>query len=143
LAAAAEDGQLDIVRFLVELDASIEVADNHRDTALQRSICGTYYSTAQFLLEHAGANIESVGKDGKTARELLIGHLLDVEAGKYLFAHIGETRELLTALLRVMVLRGALPPIQRDFFAPALLTPENTRVMQEGTRLRVFLLQQR
>jgi hypothetical protein len=150
LIATAKQGDLDIMRFPVEDGASIGVTDNFRDIkiALQQSCCFGNYSTAQLFMEHAGANIESVIQggvnNGKAAWELLIDRLVCFEAATFVEGmYEDEDAEALTALLSVMVLRGAPPPIQRQSFSPALLSPEDVRVVQEGARLRTYTLQQR
>jgi ankyrin repeat protein len=149
LIIAANMGMLDMVRCLVELSASIELVDNAGQTALNSS--AFQGSTMQFLLEHAGASIKSVDYTGQTAWELLNYHLLRAEEDLRIFLEDGEEIDqnrddpaAPTALLRVMVLRGA-PPFddpQRPFchsISAALLSPENARVVQEGARLRVRL----
>jgi hypothetical protein len=75
----------------------------------------------QHLLEEAGASMEDVNYDDQTFWDLLIANYYDEEE---------EEPAALPNLLGAMVLRAVRPP------APvALLSPERTRVVQEGTRL--------
>jgi ankyrin repeat protein len=127
---AAKEGNLDMVRCLVELGASIEIMDGYGNTALLLSAGHGHYATVQFLLEKAGANINAIVDDGGTVWDLITGHI------KYGAADAAEEANpaALTSLLRVMVLREDPPPA-----LIALLSPDNTRVVQEGARLRARL----
>jgi hypothetical protein len=127
---AAKEGDLDMVRCLLELGASIEIMDGYGNTALLLSARHGLCATVQFLLEEAGANINAIVDDGGTVWDLITGHI------KYGAADAAEEANpaALTSLLRVMVLREDPPPA-----LIALLSPDNTRVVQEGARLRARL----
>jgi hypothetical protein len=138
LLAAVGEGheKLAIVRCLVEFGASIEAVDRHGDTALLASARNGHYSTMQFLLEHAGANFDTVSRAGFSIWFVLCDCLLhDVTY----FANENNPAAL-TPLLRVMVLRGD-PPRKKKVVRKGLLllSPENVRVVQEGARLRARL----
>jgi hypothetical protein len=126
LSMAAHRGHLPVVRCLVELGANIEAVDEDSDTALLMSAHNGCYAKMQYLLEETGANVDDVNNNGKTVWNLLSGHLdpLAVPLGS------DEDPVGLTALLRVLVLRGAPPPA-----LVALLSPEHARVVQEGAWL--------
>jgi ankyrin repeat protein len=126
LMVASKSKELAVVQCLVELGASVNLADSSNFTALHASAELGRYSTMEFLLEHAGANLDAVTIDGATLWDLLGGYLRR-------HVHLGAI-ESLTSLLRVMVLRG-VPP---DTLA-TLLSPENARVVYDGARLRAQL----
>jgi hypothetical protein len=69
--------------------------------------------------------MEHVNNNGKTAWDLLVGHLEEPT---------NDDLAALTALLKVVVLRDAPPTA-----LVALLSPELARVVQEGARLRARL----
>jgi hypothetical protein len=126
---AAHMGNLAVVRCLVEEGASVGAVNRWGDTPLLESAHVGYYSIMQYLLEEADATMDDVNSDRESSwdRLLLMVHM-DValnDDGK-IAALIG--------LLRVLVLRGALPPALVD-----LLSPEPARVVQEGARLRARL----
>jgi hypothetical protein len=132
LIAAAAQGSLAVVRCLIELGARVAAVDNSGDTALLESALNGRYAVTQYLLEEAGANIQDVTNDGETLWDHLGEHLgdhLDDDDDE-----VEANSDELTALLRVMVLRGAPPPA-----LVALLSPEPARVVQEGARLRARL----
>jgi hypothetical protein len=127
LVAAAQEGNLDVVRCLVGFGASIEVAGSDFETALLVSARKGHHSTMQFLLEHTGANIDYTSRAGRTVWDLLClykDHLNNDE----------NNPAALTALLHVMVLRGDPPPTLGN-----LIPPENALVLQEGAWLRARL----
>jgi ankyrin repeat protein len=66
LMVASHSKELAVVRCLVELGASIKLADSSNFTALHASAELGRYSTMEFLLEHAGANFDCVTIDGAT-----------------------------------------------------------------------------
>jgi hypothetical protein len=127
LIIAASMGNIGVVRCLVELRARIEAVDCVGNTALLESAFNGRFSTMQYLLEEAGANMDDVNNDGASVWDLLLENFeADVEDE-------GD-HAALTDLLRVMVLRDApLPALV------ALLSPEPARVVQEGARLRMRL----
>jgi hypothetical protein len=132
LIVAAKNGCSDLVRLLVELGAEVGAEDEYGYTALNISARDGHYPTTQYLVEDAGANMEDVNKDGNNAWAYLIVDLeLDADDND---DEVEEDHAALTALLRVLVLRGAPPPA-----LVALLSPEPARVVQEGTRLRARL----
>jgi hypothetical protein len=128
LIMAASTDHPALVRCLVELGTEVGAVVNLGDTALLVSARDRHYSTMWYLLEEAGASMEDVNKGGHNVWSLLIVHLENVARGY-------EVEILaLTGLLRVLVLRGApLPALV------ALLSPEPTRVVQEGAQLRARL----
>jgi hypothetical protein len=130
--AAAQMGKLDVMRLLVELGASTELEDNDHDNAFIASTWDGRYSTMQFLLEHADANVDSVSSVGATVWDLLHRNL------SFTVDLIRNDSADLTALLRVMVLRGDPPPSVQGSLLD-LFSPEDARVIQEGTRLRARL----
>jgi hypothetical protein len=129
LMVAARRGTLAMVRCLVQLGAEVGATNANGDTALLGSAGSGRYATTRYLLEQAGANMEDVNNDGATVWDLLMGHLEKPNRRSEV-----EDTESLTALLRVMVLRGVPPPA-----LVALLSPEPARVVQEGARLRARL----
>jgi hypothetical protein len=133
LSIAASMGNRGVVRGLVHLGARLEAVDRDGDTALLVGARNGHYATVRYLLEEAGASIDDVTNDVVTVWDFLTDHLenaadTDEEEGDE------EDPAALTGLLRVMVLRGAPPPA-----LVALLSPEPTRVVQEGARLRAWL----
>jgi hypothetical protein len=84
----------------------------------------------QYLVEEGGADMDDVNNQGETVWDLLRVHF---EA----LRQYGEEEtdpSGLTGLLRVLVLRGGAPPA-----LVALLSPEDTYMVQEGARLRARL----
>jgi hypothetical protein len=130
LIMAAIEGNLASVRCLIKLGAHIGAVDDDGDTALLVSARNGHYSAMRYLLEGAGANMDDVNDYKQTVWVALIVHL-DEEAAKY---GMEEDPLALAGLLRVLVLRGAPPPV-----LVALLSPEPARVVQEGARLRARL----
>jgi hypothetical protein len=123
-------GKLDTVQCLIGLGASIEAVDCEGDTALLCAASKVQCSTMKCLLEHAGANFESVNNAGKTIWDLLMDYQYHhLEAYDELYSPVA-----LPAILRVMVLRGDPPPTLMKF-----LSPENARLVEEGARLRARL----
>jgi hypothetical protein len=81
----------------------------------------------RYLLEEAVANMDDVNNKGESVWDTLTRHLDEVHKEK-------SDTAALTCILRVLVLRGALPPT-----LVALLSPEPARVVQEGAQLRARL----
>jgi hypothetical protein len=130
---AAGLGYLAVVRCLVEKGARIGAVNFLGNTALLESALHGRYTTVQYLLEEADANMDDVNNDGVNVWDMLVQNLEDAanddgEEG------VEDDLQPLTGLLRVMVLRGAPPPA-----LVALLSPEPARVVQEGARLRARL----
>jgi hypothetical protein len=96
------------------------------DTALLKSAREGHYSTMQYLLEHADANLGAI-KRGDTVWDFMTYH---VQRGN----RMKSNPAALIALMRVIVLRGAPPPA-----LVALLLPEIACVVQEGARLQAQL----
>jgi hypothetical protein len=126
---AAHDGNLAVVRCLLELGAEVGAVNKFGDTTLLTSALAGRYSTTQFLLEHRDANIDDVNNGGETVWGLLTDHLKYLEEWEDL-----EDLGARSGLLRVLALRGALPPA-----LVALLSPEDINMVQEGARLRARL----
>jgi hypothetical protein len=78
------------------------------------------FTACQWLLEHGGADIADATNAGKTVWNML--------------PTLYNSIDLVTALLRVMMLKGDPPA---DFVAQ--LRPEHARVVVEGARLRAAL----
>jgi hypothetical protein len=130
LIMAASAGHLAVVRCLVECGAEVGAVDTDGNTALLKSARFGQCGTTQYLLEGAGANIDDANNDGHTLWTILIVHLAQVAYGD----EVEPDPLTLTGLLRVLVLRGALPPA-----LVALLSPEPARVVQEGAQLRALI----
>jgi hypothetical protein len=129
LILAADSDHLDVVQCLVtELGASIGNEDNHSGTALLVSARSGHYAILRWFLEHTDASMLVAKYAGGTVWDNLTYYLGDSNAES------DEDLVELTALLRVMVLRSAPPAT-----LVALLSPEPTRVVQEGARLRARL----
>jgi hypothetical protein len=128
LKSAAKNGHLTVVRCLVHLGAEVLTADSDGSTALLVSATNGHYPTTQYLLEEASANMDDVDNAGQTVWDMLTVHF-EGECDKGEIDPDGRTR-----LLRVMVLRGAPPPA-----LVALLSPEDTGIVQKGARLRARL----
>jgi hypothetical protein len=127
LIVAALSGHLSVVRCLINFGAEINAADRFGFTALLASVIEGHFSTGRFLLEEGGANMEDVNNRGETIWDMLTYERERVAGG----LEEEQDQPALTALLRVMVLRGAPPPALVD-----LLSPENARVVREGALLR-------
>jgi hypothetical protein len=97
LSTAAYEGHLPVVHCLVELGAEVEAADSEGYTALLISALGDQYSTMQYLLEEAGANVDHITEAGDTAWSLLIEHSKDDHDEEYDL--VARTGLLLVALL--------------------------------------------
>jgi hypothetical protein len=111
-----------LIWLLEEGGACITETDHEGYSVLLLAAWSGKLATCQWLLEHGEADIAEVNNAGKTVWDLVGGHLIrkNAIAG--------------TALLRVMVLKGA-PPAWRV----ALLRPEHAQVVEEGARLRAAL----
>jgi ankyrin repeat protein len=115
---------------LVEVGASTEVMDGiNGNTALLVTALQGFYHKMQYLIEHAGANMEAVNNYGETMWDLLTNSVKLMDEDYGFDPDRRETAQLI-ALLRVLVLRDAPPPA-----LVALLPPEPARVVQEGARL--------
>jgi hypothetical protein len=101
-------------------------ADRNVDTVLLKSAREGHYSTMQYLLEDADANIGAIRR-GDTVWDFMTYH---VQRGN----RMKSDPAALIALMRVIVLRGAPPPA-----LVALFLPEIACVVQEGARLRAQL----
>jgi ankyrin repeat protein len=142
LLSATSCGALAVVRCLVELGADIAAVNDEGDNALLKSIFNGHYPTTWYLVEKAGANMDDVDDDGRTAWDLLIRSLEEAaeEAAEEYGEEAADNDEVqeneaaLAGLLRYLVLHYALPPA-----LVALLSPESARVVQEGARLRARL----
>jgi serine/threonine-protein phosphatase 6 regulatory ankyrin repeat subunit B len=142
LFTALKKGTFEMVRCLVDLGANIEIRGGDGTSALFLSARRGQYATVQFLLEVAGADIDTVNNDGDTVWDCLTEHIeRGIEGDEE-----DDDPPALTALLRVMVLQVR----ETQHAAPALialLSPENVRVVQEGARLQArlpaYLLQRR
>jgi hypothetical protein len=127
---ALSNDDLAMVRCLVQLGATIAALNDDGDTALLVSARIASFPTMQYLLEEAGANINDANNRGRTVWDMLLRHFAQINRRVQ-----DETdTAALTALLRVMVPRGAPPPA-----LVALLSPEPAHVLQEGARLRARL----
>jgi hypothetical protein len=139
---------VDAMRCLVQLGARTGAVDSLGNTALIRCAEGAYLAKMQFLLEEGGAKMRDANNDGETVWDLLIEHVQEdkehlTAVEQRLIQHFDDEEEYeayvkssaeLTSLLRVLVLRDALPPT-----LVAHLSPEHARVAQEGSRLRARL----
>jgi hypothetical protein len=137
LNGAARRGYLAVVRYLVEFGARMGAADNRGNTALLVSAGLGRYATTRYLLEEGGGNIDDVSNGGDSVWDKLVDHLENAAGSDYdSDEEEGEDEDPLamTALLRVLVLRGAPPSA-----LVALLSPEPAHVVQEGARLRAWL----
>jgi hypothetical protein len=138
LQLAAESGKLATVIWLLqEGGSSIREANHHGWTAL---ICAAHFGRLElvaWLLEHGGADILNVTNHGYTVWDFLESYLVehDVEDEDVFDDDDPEyDATAVTALLRVMVLRGD-PPAELT----TRLAPEHVRVVQEGAMLRASL----
>jgi hypothetical protein len=135
LLLAAHSGHLAMLQWLLaEGGASITEMDNHGNTVLLCAASGGKHLTTRWLLEHGGADITEAGNDGRTVWDILAARY-DKDWDD------GDTTAAITALLRVMVLRGAPPAKLKN-----LLWPADTLVVQEGSlraRLPAYLARQR
>jgi hypothetical protein len=124
LHAASRHGYDDIVCVLVEGGANVAIMTNDGHSALSLAAVNCRILIMQHLLEHGKATIENATADGQS--------LWDVLSPR--FASATWTRKTvveMTALLRVMVLRGA-PPVE----VVAHMSREHALVVEEGARLR-------
>jgi hypothetical protein len=125
-AARGSQPLLTLIWLLEEGGARITDKDHEGNSALL--LAARNLTACQWLLEHGGADVADITNDGRTIWNMLERHWLNTSGPPCCL-----TTEL-TALLRVMVLKGD-PPI--DFVAQ--LTPEHARVVEEGARLRAAL----
>jgi hypothetical protein len=87
-------------------------------------------TTVQYLLEHGGSNINDTNNRNESVWDLLQWHL---KVGGTLYGPVNDAATV-TALLRVMVVRGDPPPE-----LTARLSLDHALVVQEGARLRAKL----
>jgi hypothetical protein len=122
-----------LISLLNESGASLAETDHRGNSALLTAAANGKKTTVIWLLEHGGADIAEANNAGQTVWELLtptIDYGVFVKGRK-------ERSAAVTALLRVMVVRGS-PPAR-------LVTqlrgdrPEHARVIEEGVRLRAAL----
>jgi hypothetical protein len=112
---------------LKEGGARITERDHEGYTALLLGTMKGNFTVCQWLLEHGGANIAETADNGRTVWTMLGSHLFEANV------HIADD---VTALLRVMVVRGAP---SADFELVADLSQEHVRVLEEGAKLRAAL----
>jgi ankyrin repeat protein len=114
-------GSLLTLKWLLEKGGA-RITERKRDGESALLLAAAYgrLSTCQWLLEHGGADIAEASNDGTGVWNMLVHYL-------------SNTAEV-TALLRVMVLKGA-PPAEMV----AKLCPKHARVVVEGARLRAAL----
>jgi hypothetical protein len=129
-------GKPEMVECLVGLGADVGIATiNSGNTALHESSLQDGHSMLQCLLEHTDANMEEANYFGDTSWDILLSNLYVRGLGVN-----EEHHGAVTALLRVLVLQGALPPDLAALLEGARLqAPEPARVVQEGARLRAQL----
>jgi hypothetical protein len=126
VALSRED--LAVVRCLVELGATIR-------HAMHEVVNAGRFRMIQYLVEEAGANMDDGCNRGESAWDVLTRRLATGTWQRPFAEGRVETDPVaLAGLLRVLVLRGALPPA-----LVALLSPELVRVVPEGVRLRAWL----
>ena len=132
---AARLGHISIIEWLLTVGlATISQLSAGGDTVLllvAAGGCDSPLQTVQWLLEHGGADIADVTKNGQTVWDLLKTYLIKSDT-----ADIEHKPAVVTALLKVMVLRDA-PPVE----ITARLSPEHKIVVQEGARLRASLVE--
>jgi hypothetical protein len=137
LLLASISGQLETVIWLLQEGGSkIREADHDRGfSAMLLAALFGKLKTVAWLLEHGGANIADTLKNGRFTVWDALRRCIVEEGQLY---HGEDPMDVhpteMTALLRVMVLRGA-PPAELT----AKLAPEHVRVVQEGARLRARL----
>ena len=131
LLRAAHSGRLPTVQWLLspEGGATIAEADSRGHTALLLATDFGRLPTVQWLLEHGGADTGEPNARGQAVWGNLRGYLIEPDEDEE-----ENNAAAVTALLRVMVLRGA-PPAE----LAARLSPEHARVVEEGARLRALL----
>jgi hypothetical protein len=88
---------------VLELGARIGAVDNNGDTALLVYACCGRYSTMQFMLKVAGANMKDVNIIGENVWDKFCKH----SGGLEVYKEVETEPAALISLLRVMVLRGA------------------------------------
>jgi hypothetical protein len=112
---------------LQEGGASIKEANKFGYTALLFSAANVNVPTLRWLLESGGASMADVNAEGASVWDLLECYLIDRSGLEYDAATV-------TALLRVMVVRGEPPGGFED-----KLLPGDAIVLQEGALLRARL----
>jgi ankyrin repeat protein len=138
LFTAAFRRQINVMRCLVEeLGASIAEVNVTGDIVLLYSLRNGDMASGVYLLAHDGAILAETNNGVMTAWDLLAiyMHTRRAQIGAPMAsAKDPEALSYYTALLRVMVLRGAPPPE-----LVALLLPADRLVVQKGARLRAQL----
>jgi hypothetical protein len=127
-------GNLDMVRYLVEIGASTTVADGDCNNALFMSALHGHFSTMQYVLEHTDADLEFDSGFGEPVWDILFCRILS--RANHMCRK--EVRELI-ALLRVLVLRGDGPPEIYLKLPEELELPEFASILEKGARLRAQL----
>jgi hypothetical protein len=122
-AMGGSDALPTLIWLLEEGGACITEKDHRGQTVLLMAATYSRILTCQWLLEHGGANIAD-----RTDAGTDVWHIFQLDK------FISDDAAEVTALLRVMVLKGA-PPAEFE----AQLRPEHARVVEEGTRLRAAL----
>jgi hypothetical protein len=131
---AALGRRIDVMRYLVEeLGASINAVCFTGDSVLIASARHGRLESVQYLLEHGGANLTETDNAAEMVWDLLTVHMRRALGDDELVAP-QENPEAMTALLRVMVLRGSPPPA-----LVALLLPAERLLVDKGAWLRAQL----
>ena len=113
--------------------SQIDEMDNAGNSALLRAAGGGQLKMVQWLVEQGGSKIEQVNHAGTTIWDLLSKYLVD-SANDLEDADVRVNPATVTALLRVMLLRGAPPDS-----LTAQMAPEHVRVVEDGACLRAYL----
>jgi hypothetical protein len=138
LHVAALTGSFGAVKWLVEKKCfKADEINNSGSSALLEAASGGQLPIVHWLLEHGGSNMEQVDRFGTTIWALLNTYLVDT-VNQVKDADVRVNPATVTALLRVMLLRGA-PPASLT----AKMAPEHVRVVEDGARLRAYLAQRR
>lgn len=120
--AAAFSRNKDMLKYLVEEPgASTAAVDIDGDTVLLHS--ARYYGrldSVKHMLEHGDASITETNNAAMTVWDLLTAHMRQsAEVGASNAYTYPKDPKAMTALLRIMVLHGALPPELAAFLAPS------------------------
>jgi ankyrin repeat protein len=135
LFAAAYSCQISVMRCLVEeLGASIAEVNADGDTVLLYSARHAKLESIQYLLEHGGASLTETSNNAITIWDLLTVEMMVARIGPRFMMPPHEDPEAMTALLRVILLRGVPPPEFLAFVLPAYKS-----VVNKGARLRARL----
>jgi hypothetical protein len=143
LACAAKNGSSGNVRCLVEeLGADVRIRDFKGNSALILGALFESFSVVQYLIGIGVASIDEVNNDGESVWDVLEEYLEehdtngeDDDDSKSSFGSFSFNGfEEFTAMLRTMVLHSDPPHEIID-----ILSPEDSRLVSEGTRLRAEL----